>query len=59
MFRGLKLIIPKKLRSEMLDIIHSSHLGIVNANQEHVKGYFGHLCTVTLRKKSPNVQFVL
>lgn len=29
MFKGLKLIIPKKLRNEMLEIIHSSHLGIV------------------------------
>ena len=29
MFNGLKLIIPKKLRNEMLEIIHSSHLGIV------------------------------
>ena len=29
MFKGLKLIIRKKLRSDILDIIHSSHLGIV------------------------------
>ena len=29
MFKGLKLIIPKKLRNEMLEIIHSSYLGIV------------------------------
>lgn len=29
MFKGLKLIIPKELRNEMLDKIHSSHLGMV------------------------------
>ena len=29
MFKGLKLIIPKDLRNEMLDKIHSSHLGMV------------------------------
>ena len=33
MFKGLKLIIPKKLRNEMLDIIHSSHFGIVKCNK--------------------------
>ena len=30
MFKELQLIIPKKLRNEMFEIIHSSHLGIVN-----------------------------
>ena len=29
MFKGLKLIFPKELRNEMLEKIHSSHLGMV------------------------------
>ena len=29
LFKGLKLIVPTSLRKEMLNIIHSSHLGIV------------------------------
>ncbi|KAK3108757.1 hypothetical protein FSP39_014959 [Pinctada imbricata] len=29
LFKGHKLIIPTQLRKEMLDIVHSSHLGIV------------------------------
>ena len=37
LFRGDRIIIPNKMRSEMLDIIHESHLGIgkckVGANQ--------------------------
>ena len=40
MFKGLKLIIPKKLRNEMLQIIHSSHLGKVKCKSRACEVFF-------------------
>ena len=42
-FKGLKLIVPKKLRNEMLEIIHILILEWLSVNREHVKCYFGRL----------------
>ena len=41
MFLGEKLIVPPRLRKDMLNLVYESHQGIDKANHVHVKRYTG------------------
>ena len=58
MFKGLKLIIPKKMRNEMLDIIHSSHLGIVKCKSRAREVLFWPSMNSDIELKVSNVLLV-
>ena len=36
-FKGWKLIIPRTLRNDMLDLVHKSHLGVVKCKKDKRK----------------------
>ena len=58
MFKGLKLIIPKKLRNEMFEIIHSSHLGIVKCKSKSCEVLFWPSMNSDIEEKYQNVLLV-